>query len=185
MKPKSQISDPPTVRTVNGVGIVERVPPSGRRQIGNLRYSRLEICATASAPARRLSCGAWVLGGLVALAAAQPRALWACAACYGQSDSPMAQGMNWGILSLLGIVILVLGGVAAFFVSLARRSAALAATAKSAGRDLGADGTHGTAEANKAVRPDGSYASQFSQGTSDFGLGNLPPGASPRLPSPA
>ncbi len=47
----------------------------------------------------------------------------ACAACYGQSDSPMAQGMNWGILSLLGFITMVLVGVAGFFLYLARRSA--------------------------------------------------------------
>jgi hypothetical protein len=32
--------------------------------------------------------------------------------------------MNWGILSLLGIIALVLGGVAAFFVYLAKRTSA-------------------------------------------------------------
>jgi hypothetical protein len=50
----------------------------------------------------------------------------ACAACYGQSDSAMAAGMNWGIVSLLGMIVLVLGGVAGFFVFLARRSSAMA-----------------------------------------------------------
>lgn len=55
-----------------------------------------------------------------------PHTVLACAACYGQSDSPMAAGMNWGILSLLGIIVVVLGAVAAFFIFLARRSAALA-----------------------------------------------------------
>jgi len=49
----------------------------------------------------------------------------ACAACYGQSDSAMVRGMNWGIVSLLVIVVCVLGGVAAFFVHVARRSAAV------------------------------------------------------------
>ena len=53
--------------------------------------------------------------------------LLACAACFGQSDSAMAQGMNWGILILLGIIALVLGGVAGFFVYLAKRTSALAA----------------------------------------------------------
>ncbi len=52
---------------------------------------------------------------------------WACAACYGQSDSPLAAGMNWGILSLLGVVALVLGGFACFFVYLARRAGAVSA----------------------------------------------------------
>ena len=51
------------------------------------------------------------------------RLLLACAACYGQSDSPLAAGMNWGILSLLVVIVGVLGGVAAFFVVLARRAA--------------------------------------------------------------
>ena len=51
---------------------------------------------------------------------------WACAACYGQSDSPMAQGMNAGIYVLLGVIGCVLSGAATFFVFLARRSAAVA-----------------------------------------------------------
>ena len=76
--------------------------------------------------------------GLVIAAIIRPAALWACAACYGQSDAPMAQGMNWGILSLLGIVMTVLGGVTAFFMHLARRSAAMADA--SAGAATGAQG---------------------------------------------
>lgn len=56
-----------------------------------------------------------------------PQPLWACAACYGQSDSAMAAGMNWGILSLLGMIVFVLGGVAGFFVFLARRAVKTAA----------------------------------------------------------
>jgi hypothetical protein len=48
----------------------------------------------------------------------------ACAACYGQSDSPLAHGLNWGILSLLGVVMPVLGGIAAFFIFIAKKAAA-------------------------------------------------------------
>jgi hypothetical protein len=48
----------------------------------------------------------------------------ACAACYGQSDSPLAHGLNWGILSLLGVVVPVLGGIAAFFIFIAKKAAA-------------------------------------------------------------
>jgi hypothetical protein len=59
------------------------------------------------------------MGGILLL---QPTTLLACAACYGASDSPMAQGMNWGIFSLLVMIVLVLVGVASFFVFLARRS---------------------------------------------------------------
>jgi uncharacterized membrane protein len=40
----------------------------------------------------------------------------------------MAAGMNWGIFSLLTVVVFVLGGVAAFFVYVARRAATVAAT---------------------------------------------------------
>jgi hypothetical protein len=70
-------------------------------------------------------CGALLLASLSLLA---PGTAQACAACYGQSDSPLAAGMNWAIMSLLGIIVLVLGGVAAFFIFLARRTAARAAT---------------------------------------------------------
>jgi heme/copper-type cytochrome/quinol oxidase subunit 2 len=54
-----------------------------------------------------------------------PAAL-ACAACYGKSDSALAQGMNWGIFTLLGVVGFVLVGVAGFFVFIIRRAARLA-----------------------------------------------------------
>jgi hypothetical protein len=61
---------------------------------------------------------------LLFAAAFQPASLFACAACYGASDSPMARGMNWGIFSLLGVVTMVLGGIASFFVYLGKKSAA-------------------------------------------------------------
>jgi len=63
------------------------------------------------------------MGPILAAAALTPGRLFACAACFGQSDSAMAAGMNWGILSLLGMIVVVLGGVAAFFIFLARRAA--------------------------------------------------------------
>jgi hypothetical protein len=44
----------------------------------------------------------------------------------------MAQGMNWGILSLLAVIVVVLGTVAAFFIYLARRAAELSAKAPGA-----------------------------------------------------
>lgn len=47
----------------------------------------------------------------------------ACATCFGASDSPMAKGMNWGIFTLLAVIILMLTGIALFFIFLARRSA--------------------------------------------------------------
>ena len=53
-----------------------------------------------------------------------PAPLWACAACYGQSDSALANGMNWGIFSLLAVVATVLGTITSFFVYIGRKSAA-------------------------------------------------------------
>ena len=58
------------------------------------------------------------------LAMFSPSPLFACAACYGRSDSPLAHGMNWGILSLLGVVVLMLSSIATFFFFLIRREAA-------------------------------------------------------------
>ena len=60
---------------------------------------------------------------LAALAmAAAPQSVLACATCFGKSDSDLAKAMNWGILSLLAVVVFVLGGIAAFFIYLARRA---------------------------------------------------------------
>ena len=55
--------------------------------------------------------------------AAAPQSVLACATCFGKSDSDLAKAMNWGILSLLVVVVFVLGGIAAFFIYLARRAA--------------------------------------------------------------
>lgn len=55
----------------------------------------------------------------------------ACAACFGASDSPMAKGMNWGIFSLLAVVVCMLSAVAGFFVFLARKSAQVSAASQS------------------------------------------------------
>ncbi len=69
-----------------------------------------------------------VLAGIL-IVTIVPAQSWACAACYGQSDSPLAAGMNWGIMSLLGFIVFVLGAVASFFIFLTRRSATLRAAA--------------------------------------------------------
>jgi len=39
----------------------------------------------------------------------------------------MAHGLNWGIFSLLVVVVVMLSGIASFFVYLAKRSASSAA----------------------------------------------------------
>jgi len=57
---------------------------------------------------------------LIASATLAPSPLFACAACYGRSDSPLASGMNWGIFTLLGVVLTVLTCIALFFVHVIR-----------------------------------------------------------------
>ena len=53
---------------------------------------------------------------------ALPSAVLACPVCFGQSDSPMAQGVNMGIYVLLGITGGVLAAFATFFIYLIRRA---------------------------------------------------------------
>jgi hypothetical protein len=62
---------------------------------------------------------------LAVIAAAGAESM-ACTACFGQSDSPMAKGMNMGIFTLLLVITCVLAGVASFFVYLIRRGSQLA-----------------------------------------------------------
>ena len=52
--------------------------------------------------------------------------LLACATCYGQSDSKLAEGMNWGILTLMVVVYGVLMGITGFFAYIIYRSKRLA-----------------------------------------------------------
>jgi hypothetical protein len=49
----------------------------------------------------------------------------ACSACYGKSNDKMAIGLNWGILALLVFICSVLAAIAAFFIYIVRRAAAL------------------------------------------------------------
>jgi heme/copper-type cytochrome/quinol oxidase subunit 2 len=59
------------------------------------------------------------------LAGAAPSPLFACAACYGKTDSPLATGMNYGILTLLGVVLSVLSVFVVCFVHIVRKSEAM------------------------------------------------------------
>jgi len=57
-----------------------------------------------------------------------PAKLFACAACYGANiDAPMAEGMNWAILTLGVVVATVLGAFLTFLIYSIRRSEALEA----------------------------------------------------------
>ena len=64
-----------------------------------------------------------VLRVLVTMAVlAAPRVALACPVCFGQSDSPLARGVNMGVLFMLGTITAVLIGFAAFMIYLARRA---------------------------------------------------------------
>jgi hypothetical protein len=73
-------------------------------------------------PIGRIAISRFLFFALTALLF-QPDSVRACAACYGQSDSPLASGVTWGILSLLVVVAAVLGSIVSFFVYINRRSA--------------------------------------------------------------
>ena len=49
----------------------------------------------------------------------------ACSVCFGDPASPAAKGLAMGVVALLGVVFVVLGGIAAFFIYLARRAPGL------------------------------------------------------------
>ena len=66
-----------------------------------------------------------------ALGAALPSVLYACPSCFGAADAPMTQGMNMGILSLLGVTGSVLVGFGTVFLRLRRRMKAVAARSQS------------------------------------------------------
>jgi hypothetical protein len=63
---------------------------------------------------------------LATLMLAVPRAALACPVCFGQSDSPMAQGVTMGMYFLLAVIGGVLVAFASFFIYLARRARAIA-----------------------------------------------------------
>jgi hypothetical protein len=64
----------------------------------------------------------WVITAIAVLLliVVAPSDAQACAICYGEPDSPAAQGLTWAILALGGLVLVVLGGVVAFFVQASR-----------------------------------------------------------------
>jgi len=63
---------------------------------------------------RRILAVAFVLG--------MPRAVLACPVCFGQTDSPLANATNMGIIAMLVVVGGVLAGFAAFIFHLNRRA---------------------------------------------------------------
>ena len=60
---------------------------------------------------------------LSALLSTQPAL--ACSVCYGDPDSAMSQGIQAGLLVLLGVVVMVLTGIASLMIFWMRRAAYL------------------------------------------------------------
>lgn len=77
---------------------------------------------------RRILAAAFVLG--------VPRAVLACPVCFGQTDSPLANATNMGIIAMLVIVGGVLSGFAAFIFHLNRRARLAADGAEQADRKV-------------------------------------------------
>ena len=65
----------------------------------------------------------------VLLTIVAPRIAQACPVCFGQNDSPLSAAITVGVAVMLGFVVVVLGGFAAFFVYLNRRARLAAAQA--------------------------------------------------------
>jgi hypothetical protein len=61
-----------------------------------------------------------------------PKTASACSVCFGKTDSKLAEGMNWGIMTLLVVVFFVLAGITSFFIFIAKRSASVTDAAFSA-----------------------------------------------------
>ena len=45
-----------------------------------------------------------------------------CAVCFGDPTSPLTTGLNYGIMTLLTILFMVLGGFTVMFLNIRRRS---------------------------------------------------------------
>jgi hypothetical protein len=58
-----------------------------------------------------------------------PVAAEACAVCFGQTDSPLGRGQQWGVLVMLGFVFFMLSAIGGFAVFLARRARMIEAEA--------------------------------------------------------
>ena len=69
---------------------------------------------------------------MVALLTAQP--VLACSVCYGDPSSAMTQGAQAGVLVLLGVVGVVLMGLASVLLFWMRRAAQLSVQAEEASR---------------------------------------------------
>ncbi len=59
---------------------------------------------------------------LILVLVLSPGISWACATCYGAADAPATQGMNWAIITLLGITGSMLGSIVTVLVRFKNRA---------------------------------------------------------------
>ena len=65
----------------------------------------------------------WLRSALVAaIVAFAPRAAFACPVCFGENDSPLALGINYGIFVMLGLIGGLWIAFGSFFIYLRRRA---------------------------------------------------------------
>jgi hypothetical protein len=78
-------------------------------------------------PSRKFLKTVFVAAAMSAFAVSQ---LFACPMCGSANSnmppSPLTDGMNLGILTLMGVIVTVLGSIGAFFVFIIRKEAAAA-----------------------------------------------------------
>ena len=67
----------------------------------------------------------WIPAGVAAVLLCLPSIASACSVCFGDPEAPISKGIVSGIWVLLLIVLAVMGGIASFFVYMARRAATL------------------------------------------------------------
>jgi hypothetical protein len=79
-------------------------------------------------PIRKFLKTIFIAAAMSVFTASQLSACPACGSANGNMpSSPLTDGMNLGILTLFAVIATVLGSIAAFFVFIIRREAALAA----------------------------------------------------------
>ena len=59
---------------------------------------------------------------LLFIVALTPDNLFGCATCFGDPSAPAVKGMNWAIITLLGVTGSVLGGVIHTIVTISKKT---------------------------------------------------------------
>src|ERR1700722_13274995 len=113
------------------LGSCRRLVSGGRNRMHHgrdcadlLRKVFFEKVEKRQLPMTRLAKRKLLLAAMAATLAFGSESVHACAMCYGKTDSPLAAAMNWGIFSLLGVIVSVLVGIASVGIFFVRKAAA-------------------------------------------------------------